>query len=351
MQTILILGGSYGGVSTAHRILKTSGKTADIKIILVTPNTHLYWNLAAVRGVLPGGFPDEKLFQEIAPGFKQYPAAKFELVLGSAEKLDPSAKTVIVNGKPISYDICILATGSNAGGLPFKGLTTFEETKKALHDLQNKIKAAESIIICGAGPTGVETTGELGYEYKKTKKITLVSFPSNIHEFMPNSTCVQIASGPTILEGTPLSVSKVAINTLRKLNVDIKLGTKVESSTVLPSGQTELTLSDGSKMTTDVYLPLIGLKPNSSYIPENLLNPKGFVVVDEYLRVKGAEGLWAVGDISAIQRPQYMNTEAQSVHLAKNIGLVLQKKQPLPYAIGGKGKPLLSPAAVSFGND
>jgi NADH dehydrogenase FAD-containing subunit len=99
-------------------------------------------------------------------------------------------------------------------------------------------------------------------------------------------------------------------------------------------------------MTTDLYLPLIGLKPNSSYIPEALLNPKGFVVVDEYLRVKGAEGLWAVGDISAIQKPQYMNTEAQSVHLAKNLGLVLQKKQPLPYAIGGKGKSLLFSAAV-----
>jgi len=125
----------------------------------------------------------------------------------------------------------------------------------------------------------------------------------------------------------------------------------VETSTVLPSGQTELTLSGGSKMTIDVYLPLIGLKPNSSYIPETLLNPKGFVIVDKYLRVKGAEGLWAVGDISAIQRPQYMNTEAQSVHLAKNIGLVLQKKQPLPYAIGGKGKSPLFYAAVSFGND
>ena len=168
---------------------------------------------------------------------------------------------------------------------------------------------------------------------------------------MSNSICVQIASGPTVLEGTPPSVSKVAINTLQKLNVDIKLGTKVETSTVLPSGQTELTLSGGSKMTIDVYLPLIGLKPNSSYIPETLLNPKGFVIVDKYLRVKGAEGLWAVGDISAIQRPQYMNTEAQSVHLAKNIGLVLQKKQPLPYAIGSKGKSLLSLAAVSFGND
>ena len=153
---------------------------------------------------------------------------------------------------------------------------------------------------------------------------------------------MQIASGPTVLEGTPPSVSKTAVNTLQKLNVDIKLGTKVESSTVLPSGQTELTLSDGSKLTTDVYLPTIGLKPNSSYIPETLLNPKGFVVVDEYLRVKGADGLWAVGDISAIQRPQYALTEAQSIHLSKNIGLVLQKKEPLLYATGGKGKFLLS---------
>ena len=104
-------------------------------------------------------------------------------------------------------------------------------------------------------------------------------------------------------------------------------------------------------MSADVYLPLIGLNPNSSYIPKTLLNPKGFVVVDEYLRVKGAEGLWAVGDISAIQKPMYMNTEAQSVHLAKNIGLVLQKKQPLPYAIATKGNVSLLLQLLFFGKD
>jgi hypothetical protein len=37
-----------------------------------------------------------------------------------------------------------------------------------------------------------------------------------------------------------------------------------------------------------------------------------------------------------------MNTEAQSAHAAKNIGLVLQKKEPLPYAIATKGKIFLS---------
>jgi NADH dehydrogenase FAD-containing subunit len=119
--------------------------------------------------------------------------------------------------------------------------------------------------------------------------------------------------------------------------VAVKLETKVQSHTVLPSGQTELTLSDGSKMTCDLYLPTTGLIPNNSYIPTSLLDQNGYVLVDEFLHVKGTNDAWAVGDISSVQRPQFINTDKQSTAVAKNIGLVLKGQTPVKFATGGGG--------------
>lgn len=322
MKTVVILGGSYAGITTAHKLLKASASTGDIKVILVSPNTHLYWNLASVRAIVPGQFTDDKLFQPIAPGFKQYRADQFEFVIGTAESLDIAGKKVAISSKTgsstLSYDILVLATGSHTRAeAPWKGRATYEETLDSLHDYQARVKKATSIVVAGGGATGVETSGELGFEYGKTKKITLIT------------------SGAVVLEGTPASVSKTAANMLKNVNVALKLSTKVVGDAKLPDGRTELTLSSGEKITTDLYLPTTGLVPNSSYVPAEFLNTNGFVVVDEFLQVKGVKDVWAAGDISSIQRPQLVNTGKQSEHVAKNIILGIKGQNLAAYKVGG----------------
>ncbi|KUJ17524.1 FAD/NAD(P)-binding domain-containing protein [Mollisia scopiformis] len=322
MKTIVILGGSFAGLTLAHKLLKQHASTGDVKVIIVSPNTHVYWNLASVRAIIPGQIPDEKLFQPIAPGFKQYKADHFEFVLGKAESIDVAGKKVAVSSATginnLSYDILVLATGSHTkADAPWKGRDTYEETRDVLHDYQAKVKKASSIVVVGSGATGVETSGELGFEYGKTKKITL------------------IASGDHVLEGTPASVSKTATNLLKKVNVNLTLSTKVVGDAKMPDGRTELTLSSGQKITTDLYLPTIGLVPNSSYVPADLLNSNGFVVVDNNLSVKGATDVWAVGDVSSIQRAQIVNATKQADHAAKNIDLAIKGQPLLPYKVGG----------------
>lgn len=176
MRHIVVLGGSYAGISTAHRILKQSAKSAPLKITLVSPNTHFYWSMASPRGVVPGQIADEKLFQPIAAGFSKYSAAQFECILAKAERLDLEAKQVnISSGETLEYDYLIVATGSRTREhTPFKGLGTTEETRDTLHEFQSEVKEAKSIVIAGAGVTGVEAAGELAFEYGREKKIVLV---------------------------------------------------------------------------------------------------------------------------------------------------------------------------------
>ena len=190
MKNIVILGSSFAGVSTAHRLLKQAPKTGDVKVTLVGPNTHIFWNLAAPRAIVPGQFSDEKIFGAIAPGFKQYTADRFEFLLGTAERLDLDSKNVFVatgkGEKVIGYDILILATGTRTkGDIPFKGRGSYEATRDALHDFQSKVKKANSIVVGGAGATGVETAGELAFEYGKQKTITLVCFHSSRSAMSP----------------------------------------------------------------------------------------------------------------------------------------------------------------------
>jgi len=179
MKDILILGGSYAGISTAHRILKQSSKLQSFKITLVSPDTHFYWSMASPRGIVPGQLTDDELFQPILAGFNQYPASQFEFILASAERLDPDTKQVKISGptgsKTLSYDFLILATGARTREYtPFKSLGSTKATQEALHDFQTRIKDANTIVIAGGGVTGVEVAGELGFEYGQQKKIILV---------------------------------------------------------------------------------------------------------------------------------------------------------------------------------
>lgn len=178
-QTVVILGASYAGITIAHKLLKiTKLAVPGLKVILVNPSTHFYWNLASVRAIVPGLIKDDELFQDIAQGF-QYAGASFEFVLGSAESLDIEKKSVSIstpNGvRNLIYDKLVLSTGSRTDGkAPWKAVGAYEEMLDELHAVQSKVASAKSIVIGGAGPTGVEIAGELGCEYNGKKEVTLV---------------------------------------------------------------------------------------------------------------------------------------------------------------------------------
>jgi apoptosis-inducing factor 2 len=180
-KTIVILGGSFAGLKIAHLLLqKTLPVVKGLKVIIVSKSTHLYWNLAAPRAIVPGQIPDEKVFQPIKPAFAKYSSSNFEFVLGEATSVDPDVKKVKVSTKEgareLEYDVLVVTTGSSAvGGSPWKQSDSYEVSLAALHEAQEKIKNAKSIVLGGAGVTGVETAGELGYEYGQEKEITLVS--------------------------------------------------------------------------------------------------------------------------------------------------------------------------------
>lgn len=80
-----------------------------------------------------------------------------------------------------------------------------------------------------------------------------------------------------------------------------------------------------------MYIPTFGLTPNTSYLSATFLDNDGFVVVDDYLQVKGAGPVWAIGDVSAMEGSQYLSANRQASHAVKNIILSISGKPLLAY--------------------
>ncbi|TPX18922.1 uncharacterized protein E0L32_011400 [Thyridium curvatum] len=315
-KTVVILGGSYAGLHIAHALLKNE---KDLKVVLVSKNSHFYWNIASVRAIIPGIIKDEELFGSIEKALSRYPKDRYEFIVGGATASDFAAKTVTVTTKDgaekqLSYDHLVLATGARCAGaesVPWKAAGTYEEAVELLHATQERVKAAGHFVVAGAGSTGVEAAAELGFEYGKDREVVL------------------LCSDREVLGGD--SIASNALAELKKLNVKVRTEARVESAARLPDGKTEIKLAGGGDpIVTDVYLPTFGLAPNSEFVDAKYLTDKKYASIDAEYRVKGAENVWAAGDIVSQPRAGFMITQKQAAGVAKNIGLVASGKQPTP---------------------
>lgn len=122
--------------------------------------------------------------------------------------------------------------------------------------------------------------------------------------------------------GNFLPSPKIGTSALKELqarNVKVIFKKMVVSAETLPSGQTELTLSTGDKIVCDLYLAATGITLNTSFMPKDLLNDRGEIVVDEYMKVKGAKDMWSCGDAAAIQEKKVLHATEQAKSLAANL--------------------------------
>ncbi|KAG8360946.1 hypothetical protein FVEN_g1769 [Fusarium venenatum] len=316
-KTVVVLGGSLGGMAVTHQLLKyTRPHQEDLKVILVSKNSHFFWNLASVRAIITGAIKDEEIFAPIQPGLDQYPDGSAHFIVGTASAVDPEARTVTVEPETgastkLKYDHLVIATGAETvdPSLPWKASTSHEELVASLRRTADKVERATHVVVAGAGATGVELAGEIQFAY-------------------PSTTVLLISAEDQILGGD--QIAGRAESELRRLGVEIRAGLRSEETTELPDGKTLVKLSNGETIVTDVFLATMGLRPNSGFLPKEWLNEHGYADVDDELRVKATTNVWAVGDIVSKPRASFLITEAQAAGVYKNIDLVLKSKEAQP---------------------
>ncbi|KAL5088734.1 hypothetical protein Trisim1_006416 [Trichoderma cf. simile WF8] len=93
------------------------------------------------------------IIPDLEPQFSQYPANKFEFLLGAASLLDANSNncTVTLNRggqKAVRYDHLIIVTGSSAkDGMPWKLGASAGITLDSLHELQDKVRKAQTVVV------------------------------------------------------------------------------------------------------------------------------------------------------------------------------------------------------------
>lgn len=251
-----------------------------------------------MRAVIPGLIKDEELLQPIEPGLGQYPAGSVEFIVGAATQVDKHARTVEVETassgpRTLRYDYLVLATGARAAdtGMPWKASGTYKECVEALHRTAERIDRASHVVVAGAGATGVELAAEIRFEYK-------------------DKTVVLLSADEELVGGD--STASALERELIHLGVEIKKGSRSEGVEELDDGRTQVSLSTGDKIVTDLFLPTMGLVPNTEFLPAEYLNDNKFADVDAEFRVKAAaEDTWALGDVVSKPRPSIPETDAQ----------------------------------------
>jgi NADH dehydrogenase FAD-containing subunit len=318
-HTVVVLGAGMAGVPLTHHLLKHTPASVGLHVVLVSPNDELLWTFATVRAILPDAFDDQKIFHPLGPGFAKYAASKFEHVVGTAQSLEPEVNRVVISKtgeqeRTIDYDTLIIATGSSfKEAMPFKNLADTAATKGEIHSLRKKIAAARSIVVAGAGQTGVEVAGELGQAYglAGTKEITLIADDD-------------LPLGPETRD----DVRQTVVYELAQLNVKVVSSTRVVGATTTPAGKQALALRTGGEnknnktattttLETDLYIPTFGVHPNTAFVPPAMLDPDGRVKVDRLtLQATGHTNIFAVGDASNAQTANAKHADAQVRFLA-----------------------------------
>ncbi|KYK56837.1 Pyridine nucleotide-disulfide oxidoreductase, NAD-binding domain protein [Drechmeria coniospora] len=332
MKTIVVLGAGLAAAPLIRQIMRTAVLTRkDLRMIVVAPNTHFHWPIAMPRVVVPGQMADEKVMYPLDTIFGQYPADKFEFVLGKASTLDPSGRliTVALNAggvQSVAYDTLIVATGSSAkDDMPWKTLGTTDKTVETLRRLQKDIRDAKTIVVAGGGLTGAETAGELGFEYAKdgTKEVYFIH-----NRDLPLS--------PPVLH----SVRKQIKVELEKMKVKVVANTTVTKVTKSSGGDTVLELreADGSTRTlrTQAYVPTTGLTPNTSFAPASMLDDGGFIKQTTHLQAEGYDDIFVIGDAGSLEVSKAYIAEAQMVHLVKALPVYLDGGKMAEYKVNSK---------------
>src|SRR5262249_49741851 len=141
-----------------------------------------------------------------------------------------------------------------------------------------------TFVVAGGGFAGVETVAALNDFIRE-----VLPFYPNLCEGMCQVLLVH--SGPMILPELGQDLGRYTQKVLAARGVDIRLNTRVRSVT-----QDEVTLTDGSLISSRTLVWTAGVVPNPiiSSIPSS--KERGRLVVNQFLQLPDWLNVWAIGD-------------------------------------------------------
>jgi NADH:quinone reductase (non-electrogenic) len=307
---VVIAGGGFGGAMAARELERIMPRQSarltlvnDVNFMLYTP----FLPEAAAGTLEP---------RHVVTPLRELLERTY-LRLGAVVGHDPEARTVELrtrdgDAERLPYDQLLLALGSVSRVLPVPGLSEHAVGFKSLADaiwLRNHVvetlEAANATedparrdelltyVFVGGGYAGLEALAEL----QDFAADAMESYPrARLHGMR----WVLVEATGRVLPEIDHSLADYALRELRGRGIDIRLETTLEEVTA-----NRARLSSGETLPTRTVVWTAGVAPHPSLRQLSLpLDERGRVPVDEHLRVRGSDSVWALGDCAAAPDPR-----------------------------------------------
>lgn len=342
---VVVIGGGFGGINAVKHLDSNKFQV----VLLDKHNYNSFWPL--LYQVATAGLQAETIAGPLRREFNK--KADFHFRPLKVLAVDVATQTLTTVAGPLHYDYLILANGSKSNFFGNKSMQQFAMGLKSIPDALNLrsqlIQAFEraemtpdpverarilTIVLVGAGPTGVETAGALAElrKYSLPKDYPLIDF---------SQMKIYLLDGlDRVLPPMSPKASAKAHSYLEKMGIIIKTSTMVESydgSVLRIKGGEEIQTYSviwSAGVTGDL---LDGLKPEWA--------EKGRLLTDEQCRIIGSHNIFAIGDIAAMKTKDYPKGHpglAQPAmqmgkYVGKHLDAIHQGQQVKPFKYFDKG--------------
>jgi sulfide:quinone oxidoreductase len=296
MAKIVILGGSFGGLTAAFELKRLLGKTADITLL---SDMDKFVFIPSLPWLAMGWRKTEDITVPLKPILER---KGITFVHGEAKGIDADASKVITGAHEIHYDYLVISTGPHLAfdevpGLgPYKGNTecifTLDQAEMA-NKAWNRFLENPGAIITGA-VQGVSCFGP-AYEYAFEADAELRK-----RKIRNKAPIVFVTSEPYIGHfgiGGLRNSKRIMEDEFAKRDIKVITNTAVEE--VVPG---EARLKDGSKIPFKLGMFAPAMKGVPAVV--HLGNPRGFIPVDGKCRHTKHKNIFAVGVAVAIAPPE-----------------------------------------------
>jgi phenylglyoxylate dehydrogenase epsilon subunit len=271
----LIIGCGTAGLSAAKKI-RSIHREDEIK--LVTMEHTPPYSPAALPYLLSGRLKEEGLWvaDDSLLHDLRCELAKGKEIVG----VIPEQKEVLYkDGGRESFDTLLIASGSDAAKPPVRGINsegfmslhTYEDCQK----LSRRLNGKKEVTVYGGGMVALETVTAL---LERGLKVRIVVRSRIARGYFDEEV-------GTFIEGV-----------LRQKGAEISAGNKIEE-THDKKDRTEIVLSDGRSLQTDLLINCIGVEPRMNYLKGTGILTRRGVLVDKQMRTNLPD-IYAAGDVA-----------------------------------------------------
>jgi NADH:ubiquinone reductase (non-electrogenic) len=324
-KNLVLIGTGWGGVSFLKSLQAQNLKSLTI----ISPRNYFLFT-PLLPGVTTGTTEPRSIMDPVRSFIAQkrtkFPKTTFEFLEMEATAINPKTNMLTAFSekanisKQIPYDLLVLAPGAQANDFGTPGvkencfflkeipharkirnaiIDNFE--KATLSDSEEEKKRLLSFVIVGGGPTGVEFAAEMNdFLVDDLRK----AYPG-VYK-LASITVVQNAE--LILNMFDRSVSEFAEQNFKKLNI------KLIKNAAVKEVRKEIVVVEERSTKTKIEMPYgicvwaAGIAPRK--ITANIIDTLGepqkgsrLIRTDPFLKVKGADNIYAIGDCSMIECP------------------------------------------------